>query len=82
MQKRYMSLKVEYKREGCITGESSAKAKTYVTEMYKHADNHYLEMKYGVENANKTDRVAKEITRTMRSIKGYKEKILNICDYK
>ena len=47
--------------------------------MYKTANNHYLEVKYRLEDANKTDRVAKQFSRTMKSIKSYRDKILEIC---
>jgi hypothetical protein len=79
MQKRHLSLKTEYKREGRIASGNIARAKVYATEMYKSANNHYLEEKYRVEGANKTDKVAKQFSRTMKSIKNYRDKILEIC---
>jgi len=79
IQKRYLSLKAEYKRDGSILSGNSSRAKEYATEMYKTANNHYLEVKYRLEDANKTDRVAKQFSRTMKSIKSYRDKILEIC---
>jgi hypothetical protein len=49
--------------------------------MIEQADKHYNEVKYIVEELSKTDRVARQIFRTMTSIKNYKEKIYDLCGY-
>ena len=49
--------------------------------MIEQADKHYNKVKYIVEELSKTDRVAKQIFRTMTSIKNYKEKIYDLCGY-
>ena len=51
-------------------------------EIMASADRHYNEVKYIVEGLSKTDRVAKQIFRTMKSIKNYKEKIYDLYGYK
>ena len=49
--------------------------------MLEQANKHYSEVKYILEELSKNDRVAKQISRTMTSIKSYKEKIHGLCGY-
>jgi hypothetical protein len=81
LQKRYNSLRSELKKEGNIVDCKKKKTISYVEEMVEHADKHYSEVKHIVEELSKTDRVAKQIFRTMISIKNYKEKIYDLCRY-
>ena len=81
LQKRYNSLRSELKKEGNIVDWKKKKTISYVEEMVEHADKHYSEVKHIVEELSKTDRVAKQIFRTMISIKNYKEKIYDLCGY-
>ncbi|MBY0580614.1 MAG: hypothetical protein K2P53_02885 [Rickettsiales bacterium] len=81
LQKRYNSLRSELKKEGNIADCKKKKTISYVEEMIEQADKHYNEVKYIVEELSKTDRVAKQIFRTMTSIKNYKEKIYDLCGY-
>ena len=82
LQKRYNSLRSELKKEGNIEDWKKKKTISYVEEMVEHADKHYSEVKHIVEELSKPDRVAKQIFRTMTSIKNYKEKIYDLCGYK
>ena len=79
VQKRYNSLKAELKKNGGIVDGKKKEAITYAKEMMDHANKHYCEVKYIVEGSSKTGRVAKQITRMMISIRGYKEKINDLC---
>ena len=81
LQKRYNSLRSELKKEENIADGKKKKTIGYVEEMVEHADKHYNEVKHIVEKLSKTDRVAKQIFRTMTSIKNYKEKIYDLCGY-
>ena len=81
LQKRYNSLRSELKKEGNIANCKKKKTIGYVEEMVEHANKHYNEVKHIVEELSKADRVAKQIFRTMTSIKNYKEKIYDLCGY-
>jgi hypothetical protein len=81
LQKRYNSLRSELKKEGNIADYKKKKTISYVEEIMASAAKHYNEVKYIVEELSKTDRVAKQIFRTMTSIKSYKEKIYDLCGY-
>ena len=82
LQKRYNSLRSELKKEGNIADCKKKKTINYMEEIMASADRHYNEVKYIVEGLSKTDRVAKQIFRTMKSIKNYKEKIYDLYGYK
>lgn len=79
MQKRYNNLKTDFKMDGNISDGKKKKSIIYAKEMMNHANKHYYEIKHLVENASKTNRVAKQVARTMLSIKRYKEKISEVC---
>jgi hypothetical protein len=81
LQKSYNSLRSELKKEGNIADCKKKKTIGYVEEMVEHANKHYNEVKHIVEELSKADRVAKQIFRTMTSIKNYKEKIYDLCGY-
>jgi hypothetical protein len=49
--------------------------------MLEQANKHYYEVKHEVEQSSKTNRVAKQISRTMVSIKSYRQKIYDLCAY-
>jgi hypothetical protein len=81
LRKSYNSLRSELKKEGNIADCKKKKTIGYVEEMVEHANKHYNEVKHIVEELSKADRVAKQIFRTMTSIKNYKEKIYDLCGY-
>ena len=80
-QKRYNSLKSELKKEGNILNGKKQRSIAFAEEMARHANLRYYEIKHLMEQASKTDRVAKQIKRNMKSIKSYKEKIYNLFNY-
>jgi predicted Holliday junction resolvase-like endonuclease len=81
VQKRYNSLKTELKKDGSIADAKKQRAIIYAKEMMEHANKHYYEVKQDVEQSSRSDRVAKQIARTMISIKSYRQKIHDLCGY-
>jgi hypothetical protein len=71
VQKRYNSLKTELKKNGSITDVKKQKSVIYAKEMMEHANKHYYEVKHQVDQSSKTNRVAKQISRTIISIKNH-----------
>ena len=49
--------------------------------MLGHANKHYYEVKQVVEQSSKTNKMARQISRTMISIKTYRRKIYDLCGY-
>ena len=81
VQKRYNSLKTELKKDGSLTDIKKQKSANFAKEMLEQANKHYYEVKHEVEQSSKTNRVAKQISRTMVSIKSYRRKIYDLCGY-
>lgn len=81
LKKRYYELKKEYKASGNIADGNKQRAITFARGMYESANEHFLEVKLKVEAAIKTDRVSKQISRHMNSIRNYRDKTYKLCDY-
>lgn len=81
VQKRFRSLRAEFKRDGSITEIKKQKSVIYAKEMLEHANKHYYEVKQVVEQSSKTNKMARQISRTMISIKTYRRKIYDLCGY-
>ena len=81
VQKRYNSLKTELKKDGSLTDIKKQKSTAFAKEMLEHANKHYYEVKHEVEQSSKTNRVAKQISRTMISIESYRRKIYDLCGH-
>ena len=81
VKKRYNSLKAEIIKNGSLTDAKKQKSASFATDMLEHANKHYHEVKREVDKSLKTNRVAIQIYRTMRSIKSYRRKIYNLCGY-
>ena len=80
-KKRYVNLKSRMKQEGNLSLGLKQGAVKYIKEMTDHADQHYYGVKSLIQKAPKNDRVANQIERSMRSIRGYREKIYKLCGY-
>ena len=80
-KKRYVNLKSRMKQEGNLSLGLKQGAVKYIKEMTAHADQHYYGVKSLIQKAPKNDRVANQIERSMKSIKGYREKIYKLCGY-
>ena len=81
VKKRYNSLKVEIIKNGSLTDIKKQRSASFATDMLEHANKHYYEVKHEVDKSPKTNRVATQIYRTMRSIRSYRRKIYNLCGY-
>lgn len=80
-QKRYISLKSRMKQEGNLSSGLKRSAVRYVKEMTPQVDQYYNTIKTQLEKAPKTDRIANQIERNIKSISGYREKIYKLCGY-
>ncbi len=80
-QKRYISLKSRIKQDGNLSLGLKQSAAKYTKEMTDHSDQHYYGVKSLIQKATKNYRVANQIERSMKSIKGYREKIYKLCGY-
>ena len=81
LKRRYISLKYKIKKDGNLRVSRKQSVIRFVKEMTDHANQHYYGVKNLIERATKDDRVDKQIELTMTSIKSYKEKIYNLCNY-
>lgn len=81
VKKRYNALKAEVRENGSLTDVKKQRSASFATDMLEHANKHYYEVKHEVDKSLKTNRVATQIYRTMRSIKSYRRKIYNLCGY-
>jgi len=81
VKKRYNALKAEIRENGNLTDVKKQRSVSYATDMLEHANKHYYEVKHEVDKSLKTNRVATQIYRTMRSIKSYRRKIYDLCGY-
>ena len=81
VKKRYNALKVEIRENGSLADVKKQRSASFATDMLEHANKHYYEVKHEVEQSSRSDRVAKQIARTMISIKSYRQKIHDLCDY-
>ena len=81
VKKRYNALKAEIRENGSLTDVKKQRSASFATDMLEHANKHYYEAKHEVDKSLKTNRVATQIYRTMRSIKSYRRKIYNLCGY-
>ena len=81
VKKRYNALKAEIRENGSLTDVKKQRSASFATDMLEHANKHYYEVKHEVDKSLKTNRVAAQIYRTMRSIKSYRRKIYNLCGY-
>jgi len=79
IQKRYNNLKRELKNNGDIADGNKQRAVYYANDMLNNANKQFLEIKHQVKVVSKTDRVAKQIVRNMKSIEKYKNKIHELC---
>ena len=79
VKKRYNALKAEVRENGSLTDVKKQRSASFATDMLEHANKHYYEVKHEVDKSLKTNRVATQIYRTMRSIKSYRRKIYNLC---
>ena len=81
VKKRYNALKAEIRENGSLTDVKKQRSASFATDMLEHANKHYYEVKHEVDKSLKTNRVATQIYRTMRSIKCYRRKIYDLCGY-
>ena len=81
VKKRYNALKAEVRENGSLTDVKKQRSASFATNMLEHANKHYYEVKHEVDKSLKTNRVATQIYRTMRSIKSYRRKIYDLCGY-
>lgn len=76
-----LSLKNELKNYGKIRNNSRKIAIDYTNEMREDARKYYIDIKEYVEENKKSNKLAKQILRHMKSIDGYARKIYEICGY-